>query len=95
MVGSDAKEFRPERWLDVDGRLQKESQIKFPAFHAGPRICLGQNLATQEAVSIITLLVREFDLAPVEGQEVTYTDSLTLPMKDGFKVRVSKRRKDQ
>ncbi|KAL3902074.1 MAG: hypothetical protein SGCHY_000108 [Lobulomycetales sp.] len=97
--GPDAKEFNPERWL-VDGALRKESQIKFPAFNAGPRICLGQNLATQvcscdfkliceqEAVTVLTLLVRAFDFEMLPDQEITYIDSLTLPMKNGLKVKV-------
>jgi cytochrome P450 len=91
-LGTDAKEFKPERWLNNEGSLRKESQIKFPAFHAGPRICLGQNLATQEAVSILTLLVRQFDFEMTPGQEIGYADSLTLPMKNGLKVRVRSRK---
>jgi cytochrome P450 len=91
MPGTDAKEFKPERWLDDQGSLIKASQIKFPAFHAGPRTCLGQNLATQEAVGILTLLVRQFDFDAITGQEIVYADSLTLPMKNGFKVRVKNR----
>jgi cytochrome P450 len=74
--------------MDEEGSLRKESQIKFPAFHAGPRVCLGQNLATQEAVSVMTLLVREFDFEMMPGQEITYLDSVTLPMKNGLKFRV-------
>lgn len=84
----------------MDGALRKESQIKFPAFNAGPRICLGQNLATQvcscdfkliceqEAVTVLTLLVRAFDFEMLPDQEITYIDSLTLPMKNGLKVKV-------
>lgn len=33
--GPDAKEYKPERWLEGD----KASPTKFPAFHAGPRTC--------------------------------------------------------
>ncbi|RUP11883.1 cytochrome P450 [Jimgerdemannia flammicorona] len=41
--GADAKEFRPERWL-IDGSLRKVSQGEWPAFHGGPRVCLGEFL---------------------------------------------------
>jgi cytochrome P450 len=91
MAGTDAKEFKPERWLDDQGSLIKASQIKFPAFHAGPRTCLGQTLATQEAVGLLTLLARKFDFEAIPGQDIVYADSLTLPMKHGFKVRVASR----
>lgn len=40
--GADAKEFKPERWIDDQGELRRESQGKWPAFHAGPRVCLGK-----------------------------------------------------
>ncbi|CAO3633950.1 unnamed protein product [Cunninghamella echinulata] len=40
--GADATEFKPERWINADGGLVRESQGKWPAFHAGPRVCLGK-----------------------------------------------------
>ena len=39
--GPDAGVFRPSRWLDDQGDLQKESQWKFHAFNGGYRVCLG------------------------------------------------------
>lgn len=39
--GPNAKEFYPERWIDEEGNLRRETAGKWPAFHAGPRICLG------------------------------------------------------
>ncbi|CAI5525690.1 unnamed protein product [Closterium sp. Naga37s-1] len=43
--GPDAREYRPERWIDSAGQLRSESPFKFPAFNAGPRLCLGRDLA--------------------------------------------------
>jgi cytochrome P450 len=40
--GNDAKVFRPERWITPEGELKRESQGQWPAFHAGPRVCLGK-----------------------------------------------------
>ena len=37
--GPDAKSFKPERWLQENGDLKRESAGRWPAFHAGPRIC--------------------------------------------------------
>jgi cytochrome P450 len=43
--GPDAKEFKPERWISDDGNsLIRVDHGKFPAFHAGPRTCLGKYL---------------------------------------------------
>ena len=40
--GRDFMEFKPERWLNMDGRFEVENPFKFPVFTAGPRICLGK-----------------------------------------------------
>ena len=48
--GPDADEFNPDRWIDKD-RLASLTRdpFKFIPFNAGPRICLGQNFAYNEA----------------------------------------------
>ena len=43
--GPDACQYRPERWLDDDGNFRHESPFTFPAFNAGPRLCLGKEMA--------------------------------------------------
>ncbi|CAO3595957.1 unnamed protein product [Absidia cylindrospora] len=89
--GPDAKQFKPERWINENGDLKRESQGKWPAFHGGPRTCLGQHLATLEALVAIIFLVRKYKFTLVPGQDITYQVSLTLPMKNGMKVMVEKR----
>ncbi|CEP14836.1 hypothetical protein [Parasitella parasitica] len=89
--GPDAKEFKPERWITAYGELRRESQGQWPAFHAGPRVCLGQNLATLEALVAMVFLVKRYRFRLVPGQNITYQVSLTLPMKEGMRVYVHKR----
>ncbi|KAI8086171.1 cytochrome P450 [Halteromyces radiatus] len=89
--GPDAKEFVPERWLTPEGDLRRETPGKWPAFHAGPRVCLGQNLATLEGLVALSFLLRRYKFTMVPGQNVTYNVSLTLPMKEGLKVLIEKR----
>jgi cytochrome P450 len=89
--GPDAKEFKPERWINEKGDLRRETQGQWPAFHAGPRVCLGQNLATLEAIVAIIFLLKKYKFTMLPGQNMTYQVSLTLPMKDGMKVMVEKR----
>ncbi|TPX36705.1 hypothetical protein SmJEL517_g01205 [Synchytrium microbalum] len=60
--GPDAATFRPERWIDREGHLIKPNQFAFPHFHAGPRICLGMNMAQQEAVVFMSNIIRNFSL---------------------------------
>ncbi|RCH94663.1 hypothetical protein CU097_002244 [Rhizopus azygosporus] len=90
--GVDAKEFKPERWIE-EGELKRQNQGQWPAFHAGPRVCLGQNLATLEALVAIVFLLKRYKFTLVPDQEVTYQVSLTLPMLQGMKVMVQKRDK--
>ncbi|KAI8139709.1 cytochrome P450 [Fennellomyces sp. T-0311] len=89
--GADARDFKPERWITPDGELRRESAGQWPAFHAGPRICLGQNLATLEALVAITLLVKQYKFSLAPNQTITYDLSLTHPMKFGMQVFVEKR----
>ncbi|GMR54475.1 hypothetical protein PMAYCL1PPCAC_24670, partial [Pristionchus mayeri] len=53
--GEDAKEFRPERWLEDSDRPRSA----FQSFGEGPRICLGMRLAfMEEKLTLIKLLSR-------------------------------------
>ncbi|KAJ3206218.1 hypothetical protein HDU67_008305, partial [Dinochytrium kinnereticum] len=55
--GPDANDFNPNRWLDpVTDTLRRESQFKWTAFNAGPRTCLGQQMATVEGVMTLVAL---------------------------------------
>ncbi|KAL2920115.1 hypothetical protein HK105_200181 [Polyrhizophydium stewartii] len=85
--GADAEAFRPERWIEERIRTQYEN----PVFNAGPRICLGKAFAELEGVFVLASLFRQFDVVAVDPKSVTYTTSMTLPMKSGIECRISKR----
>lgn len=66
--GPDAEEFNPERWIDQE-RLAKfvQNPTIFVPFNAGPRICLGQQFAYNEASFFLARLLQKFsaiELAP-------------------------------
>ncbi|KAI9016637.1 cytochrome P450 [Hyaloraphidium curvatum] len=95
--GPDAEEFRPARWLDEKGGLVKTNQFQWPAFSAGPRICLGMQMATQEALVFLCSIVRRFDLQVVnedhpskygvpETKEGRYIFGISLGMRGGLEV---------
>ncbi|KAF8977507.1 hypothetical protein BGZ46_007330 [Entomortierella lignicola] len=87
--GPDAKEYNPNRWIDAK---EKPSSSKFIAFHHGPRTCLGQQFATIEAITIISILFQNFTFELVDPNiKPTYLPSLTLPIKDGLPVLVKRR----
>ena len=62
--GADAKEFKPERWLENEAGLTPESK-EIPGYHHllsfidGPRICLGKLFAVAEfKVSHFSTVIR-------------------------------------
>ncbi|KAK3332180.1 cytochrome P450 [Cercophora scortea] len=91
--GEDANDFRPERFLDADGKLVSRSASEFPVFYGGPRTCLGRKMAEAIAVQVIPTMMWLFDFAPVDDRERVSKTSLTLPMEGGLPVTVETRRR--
>lgn len=90
--GEDCLEFRPERWLSPDGKkFIMHDSFKFVAFNAGPRICLGKDLAYLQMKSIAAAVLLRHRLTVVPGHRVEQKMSLTLFMKYGLKVNVHPR----
>ncbi|EGG11309.1 uncharacterized protein MELLADRAFT_59429 [Melampsora larici-populina 98AG31] len=60
------RSFKPERWLDADGRFDYHKPGPFHAFGHGPRGCFGRNLALLEMRLYIAMLSMEifFDQVP-------------------------------
>lgn len=81
-------EFSPDRFYDKP----KPSPFLLTAFQAGPRICLGQNMALLEMKAVIAQCVRlfRFELAQ-KADEVTYLSTIVLPIKDNLMVKASSR----
>ncbi|KAL2208078.1 cytochrome P450 [Sarocladium strictum] len=89
--GSDACDYRPERWLSNDGQVQLRSAAEFPVFNGGQRLCLGKKMAEEIAVQVIAVFVSKFDFKPAYEGERESVSSLTLPMRDGLPVHVRSR----
>ena len=82
--GPDAEEFKPQRMLDDP----KPSMYKYTVFQAGPRMCLGMNMAILEAVNVLCFVYKRHTLKVTPGQVIEPMQSLTLPMKNGMNVSV-------
>ncbi|CAH2048194.1 unnamed protein product [Thlaspi arvense] len=87
--GEDCLEFKPERWLEENDI--NRNQYKFVAFNAGPRICLGKDLAYLQMKSITASVLLRHRLTVAPGHRVEQKMSLTLFMKFGLKMDVHKR----
>jgi cytochrome P450 len=91
-MGNDCEEFRSERWLGEDGAFRSESPFKYPVFHAGPRVCLGKEMAYIQMKSIIACAFERFSFRFVGGDERPgLVLSFTLRMKGGLPMQVGKR----
>jgi cytochrome P450 len=61
---SDAKEFRPERWLETAAQQDGAHNSKaFMPFGAGPRFCPGRQLAMLQIKMVMSMLCRDFEVA--------------------------------
>lgn len=69
--GPDALEFKPERWLDADGKANNkggaESNFSFLTFLHGPRSCIGQKFAQAEFECLLAAWVGRFETTFEEG----------------------------
>ncbi|XAR58925.1 Unspecific monooxygenase [Bertholletia excelsa] len=86
--GEDCLEFKPERWIaDESGRFEPPKEgYKFVAFNAGPRTCLGKELAYLQMKSVASAVLLRYRLALAPGHRVEQKMSLTLFMKNGLRV---------
>ncbi|XP_051142301.1 cytochrome P450 94A2-like [Andrographis paniculata] len=97
--GSDWAEFRPRRWLQAaeDGgagkwRFVGRDSFTYPVFQAGPRVCLGKEMAFLQMKRVVAAVLRRFKVAPAaEAAEPVYVSDFTSKMKGGFRVRVEER----
>lgn len=96
--GKDCEEYKPERFLETrEGKtsVRQYPQAIFHAFNAGPRVCLGQTLATYEGMAVIIAILSNFDIIydyeKLQSDPPTFAESLTHPIHNPYKVRIQKR----
>ncbi|XP_038717923.1 cytochrome P450 94A1-like [Tripterygium wilfordii] len=97
--GSDSASFKPERWLERDAETKKWSFVgrdpyTYPVFQAGPRICLGKEMAFLQMKRVAAGVLRAFKVVPAaeDGVEPVFISYMTGKMKGGFPVRIEERR---
>ncbi|KZV46492.1 hypothetical protein F511_10597 [Dorcoceras hygrometricum] len=89
--GEDRFEFKPERWFHEDGFLKSVSPFKFPVFQAGPRVCLGKEMAFIQMKYVVASVLSRFEFLPVRQDKPIFVPLLTAHMAGGFPVRVRPR----
>ncbi|KAJ1256803.1 hypothetical protein BS78_K308800 [Paspalum vaginatum] len=89
--GADAAEFSLRRWLPLQAPAEV-SPFKYPVFQAGPRTCLGREMAFVQMKFVASTVLRRFELAPVEeGRVPVFLPLMTAHMAGGLNVTVRSR----
>ncbi|XP_065876883.1 cytochrome P450 94B3 [Euphorbia lathyris] len=92
--GKDRLQFKPDRWFLEHKRrssLRKVCPYKFPIFQAGPRECLGKQMAFIQMKYVVASVIRQFELKPVSSDKPIFVPYLTAHMAGGLKVLVRRR----
>jgi len=89
--GKDCLEFKPERWISEKGEMVYAPAYKFIAFNAGPRICLGKDLAFVQMKMVVAAILRKYHFQVVEDHVATPSNSIILLMNNGLKATIIKR----
>ncbi|PIN09790.1 Cytochrome P450 CYP4/CYP19/CYP26 subfamily [Handroanthus impetiginosus] len=94
--GEDGLEFKPERWVsDMEhGRIKALKNVgpyKFPVFQAGPRVCVGKEMAFIQMKFVVGSILKRFKIRPVNSNRPVFVPLLTAHMAGGFKVFVHRR----
>ncbi|PHU05755.1 hypothetical protein BC332_26577 [Capsicum chinense] len=89
--GKDCLEFKPERWISELGRIKHEPSFKFPAFNAGPRTCLGKEMAFTQMKIVAATIIHNYNIQILEPENVSPTTSIIMQVKNGLMVKVTKK----
>ncbi|CAO3569394.1 unnamed protein product [Mortierella alpina] len=87
--GEDADTFDPDRWGPE--RVGSIKPFMFVPFHAGPRICLGQNLAYTTAQVTLTRLLQNYEIRPTPGFQPEPLGDIVMFSRNGVEVRIRKK----
>lgn len=78
--GGDPDAFDPERF--TPDRVRARPAGLYKPFGTGPRSCIGRQFALHEAVLLLAVLLRRYELIPDPGYRLQVAQRLTLMPKD-------------
>ena len=85
----DPETFRPERWLN--NALKQLPRFAYFPFGGGPRLCIGQAFAMQEAMLVLSTIAQRWRLETISSEPVETAPALTLRPKHGIRMRLRAR----
>ena len=81
--------FRPERWFDLEGT--STPRYSFFPFGGGNRVCIGEHFAMTEAIAILAVVARRWNISPAQRELAIPKPSVTLRPEKNLNVIVTKR----
>ncbi|MCJ1386172.1 hypothetical protein MMC17_009298 [Xylographa soralifera] len=91
VFGDDAKDFRPERWLEASEEKVRLMERSMLHFGAGNHLCLGKNISAREIYKVVPSLLRTFKVELVDPEkEWTLVTTLSVRQED-VNVRIERR----
>ncbi|KAL0691977.1 hypothetical protein Bca4012_059157 [Brassica carinata] len=96
--GEDWDEFEPNRWFEEEENygtkpvLKSVSSFKFPVFQAGPRVCIGKEMAFMQMKYVVGSVLSRFEIIPVCENRPVFVPLLTAHMAGGLKVKIKRRK---
>jgi cytochrome P450 len=81
--------FAPDRFSPE--RRERIERGAFIPFGLGPRVCIGQTFATQEILTVLSILVPLYRFELVNPAEVEARTRITLQPRNGIRVRMVRR----
>ncbi|GMJ04661.1 cytochrome P450, family 96, subfamily A, polypeptide 1 [Hibiscus trionum] len=89
--GDDCHEFKPERWITEHGEIKRVPHYQFLAFSAGPRICLGKELAFTMMKATAATIIYNYNIRIVKDHPAEPKNSIVFHMKHGLMARINNR----
>lgn len=86
----DPEKFDPERF--APGRVERIPQYAWFPFGGGPHVCIGQGLALNEMVLVLSTILQKFrlSLAPDQPRDVVPEPLLAIRPKGGLRMTVTR-----
>lgn len=86
----DPHQFRPARWYELEN-------IPFPRFAyfpfgGGSRVCIGEHFAMTEAIAVLAMVARRWNISPLEKSYAIPRPSITLRPDKSVKLCVNRRK---
>lgn len=87
---SDPTTFNPDRW--APDMVKRQHRLAFMPFGAGPRICIGNNMAMMEGQLLIAMIAQRYRLHLENPASVQREAAITMRPKGGLPMRIEARK---